>query len=156
MAVYPAGNPGEWPLDPESSVGRFRLVYGDTESTPYSPVEQGFQNYEELSDAEITAFLSQGSGSVNRAIGYLYVAMSGQAAKMSRSVKDYDLSADLTKRAADLRATAQMWFDLADNDDLVSGEDAFEIVTTGSSCGGFIPEASPPIYGRRYTWNRLC
>lgn len=156
MAVYPEGNPGVWPLDPTSPVGQFRIVYGDAESEPYSPVQAGFQNYSELSDAEIEGFLAQGGGSTNRGIGYLYLAMSGQAAKQGRSVKDYDLQVDLTKRAADLRAVAQMWFDMGDDEDLIAGEDAFEIVNTGTSCGGVIPEGTIPIYGRKYTWGRIC
>lgn len=150
MAVYPEGNPGAWPLDPATTVGQFRVLYGDITSEPYVPAQPGFQNYEELSDTEIEGFLAQGGDAPGRAIGYLYLAMAGQAAKESRSIKDYDLQVDLTKRAADLRAIAQMWFDRGDSDDLIAGEDAFEIVPTGTSRGGFIPEASPVIYGRQY------
>lgn len=156
MATYPAGHPGVWPLDPTTPVGKFRILYGDTESEPYTPVEPGFQNYEELSDVEITAFLAQGSDNPNRAIGFLYMAMAGRAAKESASIADYDLKVDTTKRATDLRAIAQWWFDQADNDDVIAGEDAFVIVPTGTSCGGVIPEATLPIYGRKYTVGRVC
>lgn len=128
MAVYPEGNPGVAPDDPMTPVGLFRVLYGDTESTPYDPVEPGYENYEELSDAEIEGFIAQGGDSVPRGIGYLYLAMAGQAAKESRSVKDYDLTVDLTKRAADLRAIAQIWFDQADDDDNTAGtNDIFEV-----------------------------
>lgn len=128
MAEYPEGNPGVYPLDPLTPVGEFRLIYGDTESVPYDPVQPGFQDYEELSDEEIERFISQGGDSVPRGIGYLYLAMAGQAAKKSRSVKDYDLTVDLTKRAADLRAIAQIWFDQADDDDNTAGtNDIFEV-----------------------------
>lgn len=128
MAAYPEGNPGAFPLNPTTPVGQFRLVYGDTDSTPYDPPEPGFQNYEELSDEEIERFLSQGEGSIPRGIGYLYLALAGQAAKQSRTIQDYDLKVDLTKRAADLRAIAQMWFDRADDDDDASGaNDIFEV-----------------------------
>lgn len=156
MAVYPEGNPGAFPLDPLSEVGAFRLLYGDAVSEPYDPVEPGFQNYDELSDAEIEAFLAQGGGSASRGIGYLYLALSGQAAKQSRSVKDYDLQVDLTKRAADLRGVAQMWFDRADDDDLATAEDAFEIVPTGKRCGDGIPEGAPAMWGRVYVPGRVC
>ena len=153
MATYPAGNPGVFPLDPATDIGRFRLVYGDTQSEPYSPVVPGIQNYTELSDAEIQAYLAQGANSVNRAIGYYYIALAGKAALESKSIKDYDLSVDTTKRAADLRALAQWWFDLASEDDSTSAEEAFEIVSLGGP-GDFIPEGAIPIYGRRYTWDR--
>lgn len=151
---FPGGNPGAWPLDPDTPVGHFRLVFGDTESTPYDPVEPGYQNYEELSDAEIESFLVQGGDSTNRAIGFYYLSLAGAAAKASRSVADYDLKLDTTKRAADLREVARWWFDLADGDDTATAEEAFEIVPTGTSGGDFIPELAPPIWGRQYTWGR--
>lgn len=154
MAVFPEGNPGEFPLDPTSNVGKFRLVYGDTQSVPYSPVEPAFQNYTELSDAEIEAYLSVSSDSINRAIGYYFLALSGAAAKTSKSVADYDLKVDTTKRAADLRAIAQWWFDQADNNDVISAEEGFEIVPTGTRRGEFIPEATIPVWGRQYTIGR--
>lgn len=148
MAVYPAGNPGVHPLDPDTKVGQFRLVYGDTQSEPYDPVEAGFQNYSELSDAEIEIFLTRGDDSVNRAIGSYYMRLSGDAAKQSIRAQDYDLVADLTKRAADLRATAAWWFDQADAED-ASGEDAFIIVPTGSRCEPWPELAAHPACGCR-------
>lgn len=154
MATYPEGNPGVYPLEPETPVGQFRLVYGDTHSTPYTPVEAGFQNYDELSDDEIEAFLSAGGTSINRAIGYYYLSLAGAAAKSAKQIKDYDLQVDTTKRAADLRAIAQWWFDQADNDDVISAEEGFEIVLTGTSGGDFIPEATIPVWGRQYTTAR--
>lgn len=148
MAVYPTGNPGVYPLQPETPVGQFRLTYGDTQSEPYSPVEPGWQNYDELSDAEIGVLLARGGDSINRAIGFYYIRLSGDAAKQSIRAQDYDLVADLTKRAADLRATAQIWFDQADSED-ASGEDAFFIVPTGSRCEPW-PELAPrPVCGCR-------
>ena len=155
MAELP-GNPGAWPLDPATPVGTFRILYGDTDSEPYDPVVVGIQGYSELSDDEIEGFITQGSDSIPRGIGYLYIALAGQAAKQSKAIQDQDLRVDLTKRAADLRAIAEVWFDSADNDDLVSAEEAFEIVPTGSRGGGFIPEGSPLIWGRVYGIGRVC
>ena len=156
MAVHPAGHPGAWPLDPATPVGRFRILYGDTDSEPYAPAVVGVQNYQELSDDEVEGFIAQGSGSVPRGIGYLYIAMAGQAAKQSKVVQDQDLRIDLTKRAADLRAIADVWFGSADNDDLVNAEEAFEIVPTGQRCGGVIPERSPATWRRVYGIGRVC
>lgn len=148
-------NNGLAPPDPNTEVGSFRYTYGDILYTDLDPAQPGFGDYEELSDADIEALLAQG-GSVPGAIGYLYLAMSGHAAKESRSVKDQDLAIDLTKRAADLRAVAQMWFDRVGADDLIAAEEAFEIVPTGRSCGGVIPEGSPPVWGRVYGIGRAC
>ena len=156
MAVHPAGRPGAWPLDPTTPVGKFRVLYGDTDSEPYAPVVTGIQNYQELSDDEIEEFISQGGDSIPRGIGYLYIALAGQAAKQSKVVQDQDLRVDLTKRAADLRAIADVWFGSADDDDLVNAEEAFEIVPTGQRCGGVIPEGAPAIWGRVYGIGRVC
>lgn len=154
MATYPDGNPGEYPLDPATPVGQFRLLYGDTHSEPYSPVVIGTQNYDELSDAEIQVFLAQGAGSTTRSIAYLYLSMAGQAAKEAVMIKDYDLTVDQSKRPEALRALAQYWFGLADDEDAATAEDAFEIVPTGTRSGDFIPEGTLPIWGREYTWGR--
>lgn len=152
MAAYPEGNPGSVPVDLASDVGRFRALVGDLQYEAYDPPEPGFGNFEKFSDAEIEAYLAQADGSVPRAIGYSYLYLAGQAAIASQSVRDYDLQVDTTKRAADLRAIAQFWFDKADEDDLIAGEDAFEIVPTGRPGGDFIPEGVIPRWGRRYTW----
>lgn len=154
MAVFPEGSPGVFPIDPTSDVGKFRALYGDVFSTPYTPVEPGYQSYTELSDAEIEAFISQAGNSIPRAIGFYYMSMAGSAAKVSKSWKDYDLASDTTKRPAELRAIAQWWFDLADDEDSIAGEEAFEIVPTGTRSGGFIPEGTNPIWGRKYTMGR--
>lgn len=149
MPEYPAGNPGRYPIDPSSEIGMFRYAYGDTSSTAYDPVYPGYQNYSELSDAEIQGFLLSSDGSVNRAIGRYYMQLAGKAALAGRSVKDHDLQIDTRNRASDLRALAEYWFGLADEDDAGS-DDAFLIVPTGAT-GGFIPEGAPAQWGRQYT-----
>lgn len=155
MAVYPAGNPGVAPLDPSTLVGQFRLVYGDTHSEPYSPVESGFQNYDELSDDEIESYLVSGSGSISRSIGYYYLSMAGQAAKLAKQIKDYDLQVDTTKRASLLTGIASQWFERADKEDDENGlSDIFDVFDTAPE-GEFIPELSLPIWGRRYTIDRF-
>lgn len=154
MAVFPEGNPGEYPVDLTSKVGQFRALTGDLNSTPYDPAYPGFQNFLKFSDAEIEGYLAQGGDSVARAIGYSYLYLAGQAAIESAAIKDYDLQIDKTKRAADLMAIAKLWFGQADEEEVISGEEAFEIVPTGTSSGQFIPELSIPIYGRKYMMGR--
>lgn len=154
MAVFPEVNPGEFPVILESKVGQFRALTGDLNSTPYDPAYPGFQNFVKFSDAEIEGYLAQGGDSVARAIGYSYLYLAGQAAMESAAIKDYDLQIDKTKRAADLTAIAKLWFGQADGEEIIAGEEAFEIVPTGTSSGQFIPELSIPIYGRKYTMGR--
>lgn len=135
MAVFPAGNPGQWPVDLSSDVGQFRALVGDLNAEPYDPDEPGHRNFEKFSDAEIEGYIAAGGGSIPRAIGFSYLYLAGQAAVDSRQVKDYDLQVDTTKRAADLRAIAQFWFDRADEDDNASGvNDIFETFDMTSRC----------------------
>lgn len=127
MAVYPSGNPGVYPLDATSDTGKVRLMFGDTQSTAYDPVESGKQDYTLFSDDEIEAFLEVGE-TISGAVGWAYMQLAGEAARQSANIKDYDLQADLTKRSADLRAAAQFYFDM----DAASSDDAFVIVPTGT------------------------
>lgn len=154
MATFPEGNPGVYPVDLSSKVGQFRALTGDLNPTPYDPVEPGYQNFVKFSDAEIEGYLAQGGDSVARAIGYSYLYLAGQAAEESKAIKDYDLQIDTTKRAADLTAIARLWFGQADGEEVIAGEEAFEIVPTGTRSGAFIPEGTIPIYGRKYTMGR--
>lgn len=134
MATYPQGNPGEWPLDPTSEVGRFRVLAGDTNSEPYDPPEPGFQNYTLWSDAEIEALLTTYPDSPFRAIGFAFLGLASQAAIESKNIKDYDLAVNTEKRAEHLRLIAQAWFDRADEDDDQTGAGFhFDVVPTGQS-----------------------
>ncbi len=127
-------NRGVAPLDDSTLVGQFRLLYGDTQYTALDPVESGYGDYTELSDAEIEMFLSRGDDSISRAIGYYYLRLAGDAAKRSGVFKDYDLSVDLKARAQDLRASANDWFARADEEDAISGDsDVFVIADAPGS-----------------------
>lgn len=145
MAVFPEGNPGQFPADLESDVGKFRALAGDLEAEQYDPPIEGIRNYAKFSDAEIEGYLAQGEGSIPRAIGYSYLYLAGQAALESSSISDYDLSVDNTKRADGLIAIANMWFGKADEE----GADYFDIVPVGSRGRRCKPEAAPWPVGRR-------
>jgi hypothetical protein len=141
-------NKGIAPLDPNTPVGSFRVLFGDVSYVPLNPPEEGYGDYRELSDVEIEGFISAASGSIYRGIATYYVQLAGQAAKVAESVKDFDLALDDTKRPAALLELAKYYFGLADNED-TGAEDAFQIVPTGKR-GDFIPEGTIPQYGRRY------
>ena len=153
MATFPDGNPGLYPLEPDTPVGLLRLTYGDVYSEPYERVVSGIQNYKELSDADIEAFLAQSTNeSIPRAIGLYVLSLATRAALEAKTVKDYDLQLDNTKRSGELRAAAQLWFDRADAEDIEAGlGDIFEIY--GPGCDDFIPEGTLPQLGRRYIWD---
>lgn len=155
MAVFPQGNPGAVPLDPETEIGAFRLLFGDTQWTAYDPNVPGEGDYNYFSDAEIQALLAQGAGSDNRAIGFAYLKLSGAAAMQAKSVKDFDLSVDLTKRAGELAKVAQLWFERADSIDDAGGESDFFDVVGFDEDDELIPEGVIPEYGRYYVRGRI-
>lgn len=150
-------NKGIAPPDMDTNVGQLRVVLGDLDYSPLDPPETGFGNYVKWSDAELTGFLAMtGAGedqSILRAAGYAFLQLAASAALESKSVRDHDLQIDLTKRAADLRAIAQMYFTQADDlDDSNGSGDIFDIFPMTDE-GDFIPEGTVPMYGRRYTWS---
>lgn len=130
-----ADNPGAYPLDPTTDVGRLRAIIGDTQSEPYDPPRPGVQNYAMYSDSELEAFLIQADGDVSGGAYFVYLQMATAAAMESKSVKDLDLSIDLTKRSGDLRAIAALWKDRWD--DAIGAGDIFEVFDTvvGGGCG---------------------
>ena len=140
-------NRGVAPYDVSTSTGQFRVFYGDTEYTELFPAETGYGDYTELSDVEIGVYLAKTGDSVSRAIGYYLTTLANQASLRSKSIADYDLKVDLTKRAQDLRDQAQTWFDLADSEDDASGDnDVFASYEFGGTQGDIeVPELAPPI-----------
>lgn len=156
MATYPTGKPGVAPPDLTTKVGIFRTLVLDTQFTEYTPPEPGIGNYVEFSDAEIEAYLATSGGSPLRAAGFAILGLALIAAKESKTVKDYDLQVDLSKKSADLRATANQFLQRADAEDKANS-DIFELFDTDSDSGEFVPEASPAIWGREYgagVWRR--
>lgn len=154
MTTYPGANDGASPLDPQSEVGKFRVLIGDTDAEEYDPPQSGRGNYAVFSDVEIEGFIAVAGGDIYRAIGNGYLTLAGQAAIESKSVRDFDLTVDLTKRAADLRLIAFQWFERADKEQ-ASAEDAFEIADLAGSCDT-IPEGIPTRWGRYAVWGREC
>lgn len=121
-------NRGVAPFDPTTAVGQFRVFYGDVTYVPLNPAEAGYGDYAELSDAEIEVFLNSANGSVYRAIGNYFAILSGNAAKVSASIKDYDLTIDESKRPAALLEAAKLWWSRADDEDTAEGgSDIFEV-----------------------------
>lgn len=141
-------NKGIAPFDPGTPTGQFRVYYGDVTYAPLNPPEDGFGDYAELSDDEIEVFLNSGKGSVYRAIGNYFAILAGNAAKVSASIKDYDLTIDESKRPAALLDAAKLWWSRADDEDTeAGGSDIFEVFSmVGSSGACCSPEAAPKPY----------
>lgn len=135
-------NRGVAPLDITTDIGLFRMRLGDVNYVPLSPPETGFGDYNYFSDNEITGFILAGGGSITQGLGYATMQWALAAANESKSITDYDLKVDYTKRAAELRATAQMYFDLAGNE---SDADEFLIAGSGiDDCDYSIEGATNP------------
>ena len=144
---WPDGNPGIYPPDFSTDVGKFRVLANDVEAEEYDPPVEGLRNYGKFSDAEIEALLAQADGSPTRAVGFYYLQLASEAALQSKSIKDHDLSVDLTKRAADLRELALLWFGRADDEDATAGSEAMVIVPVGPRHKRHRPEATPrPLF----------
>lgn len=122
-------NSGIAPYDPDTLVGKVRIITGDV---VYGTPSGGVAEYEMFSDEEITAFLVESDDNVLRAAGYGYLALSGRASLQAKTVKDYDLSVDLKAVAAELRKQADDLFKRADEKDKRDGvSDVFELAATG-------------------------
>lgn len=152
--TFPGANDGAVPFDPQSDVGKFRVLIGDTVAEPYDPDEPGRGNYQYFSDTEVEGLVAVADGSITRAIGNGYLTLAGQAALESKSVADFDLKIDLTKRASDLRLVALQWFERADKEQ-ASAEDAFEIASLTGDCDR-IPEGVIPRWGRHAVGGWEC
>lgn len=137
MAIYPAGNPGVYPLVPTSDIGKMRLIIGDTESVPYDPVQPGYQNYAAFSDAELQALLDMSGGDFATAVGYAYLKLAGSAAGQSVEWSSDDLRVNLSKTPGELRQIAELWFGRG------AAVDFLEIVPTGRRC-----HCEPELAGR--------
>lgn len=124
------------------------MLTNDTQYDEYEPVEPGVGNFSTWSDAVIEAYIESSPDNMPRAVGFAILGLALTAAKESKTVKDYDLQVDLSKRSADLRATATQWFTRADAQDRAAA-DIFEVFDTFGT-GEFIPEASPAEWGREY------
>lgn len=124
------------PPDFSTPVGQFRLLAND--ATP-TDVASGTGTYALFSDAEIIGFLAVSPTSLLRGVGYGYLSLAASAALEAKNVKDYDLSADLTKRSGELRSTARAFFDRADVEaDLLGTDSTFGINVPGCPPGGSI------------------
>lgn len=143
-----ADKTGIAPPDLDSPVGEFRLLLGDTSyeetNTP------GIGKYEQVSDKGIQVYLTQGGQDPKRGLGFLMLSLSAEAAAKSKTVKDYDLMVDLTKRSSDYRRLSEHWFKLAAESGVIAGEtDIFD--SFGIDNGPFPhPEASPHLTARWY------
>jgi len=129
MAIYPDGNPGEYPITAGTDIATLRALLADTVSVAYAPAEAGYQNYTYFSDDELDAFLTLAGDSVIGAAGYAYISLAASAAAVAMSIKDFDLAVDTTKRSGEYRALGEMYLKMAGLD---GTPDFFEIVATGS------------------------
>ena len=138
-------NKGIAPPDMQTDVGRLRAILGDLAFVALSPPETGYGDYRYFSDAELGVFLLTGE-SLEMAAYFAYMQLAASATVDSKSVADYDLKVDDTKRPGEFRALAQMWKDRADE----ASADIFELFDTVDRCGcQCVPElAAAPVICR--------
>jgi hypothetical protein len=112
---------GAAPPDFTTSIGQFRLLANDVNYI--DPDSNGVAEFSLFSDEEIQGYVAL-YPNLLRAVGYGYLGLAARAANESKNVKDYDLAADLTKRAADLRSTARAYFERADVEGEMNGTES--------------------------------
>lgn len=127
-----------------TNVGKFRRNVQDITYTALDPVEAGYGDYTDSSDAEIESFLVDGGGSVSRALGEYYLVIASKAAEIAENVKDYDLQDDSRKVYEAYMDISQRWFDKAREEDIASGVgDFFDSFGFGEDEWVTNPEAAP-------------
>lgn len=120
-------NLGAYPVDPTTSVGKFRLMAGDSDGTPIvpePPAEPTQANYAVWSDAAIEVLLEQAGGSIARAISMGYMQLAAASASTSANIRTDDLSVNTASRSGEFLKLAQYWGDIADE----QASDTFDIV----------------------------
>lgn len=140
-------NIGVAPPNYDSDVGQMRAAMNDTEWTELDPPQVGFGSYKYFSDAELEAFLNLAGGSIARALSIAFMSLVTTA--RSGLVRADDLQINYGKNDIDRwLALALYWGGMADGE----GADFADVIFPDD--GGFIPEGSPPVWGRAYTWKR--
>jgi len=119
-------NRGVVPLNPSTSTGQLRLLIGDTDYVDLVPVEPGFGDYNNFSDAELDTFVTSAGGSLTRASGYAYLRLAALSAAGAISWRSDDLAVDSKIPASEYRLLARIAFEQADNEDAL-GASAFAL-----------------------------
>lgn len=122
---------GVAPLDPTTAVGQARTLVDDTAYVPLDSPVDGQGVYAYFSDAELTAYLTISSNSPYRAAGNATLRLAREAAMLAASIGTDDLKSDTTHRAADLRAIAAEYFNIADEQDARDAESGFDLGRSG-------------------------
>lgn len=121
--------------DPQSDVGRVRLLIDDTQG-------EGV-----FDDPEITAFLDLNGGSVLRAAAQALLMLAGSEARLGKKIRTQDLQTDGPAVAAELRALAKQLRAQADEEDAASPDASFFSVVEYPPQDGRRPELT-----ERLTW----
>lgn len=122
-------NPGVYPVNFTTDVGKFRLLVNDLYSVPLVPVVAGQQDYTLFSDAEIEGYLALET-SVYRAAGLAFMGLAATASREAESVKDFDLQVDRRDKSKALMEQARWFYTEAERLDS-EGDEGFVIVRTG-------------------------
>ena len=143
-----ASNPGVAPLDPNTEVGRFRLLAGDATSKPLDPAVPGMGDYAIWSDAEIEAFLALSGGNIPRAIATAYMQMAAAWNSSSATIRTDDLQYQVKDSVGSWLNLADYWNKVADSEEERAINDYFDLVDVRGRERWCAPEAAPwPVCG---------
>lgn len=110
-------NLGIAPPDPTTAVGQLRFLLGDLDYDGLEEPQEGYADYYNFSDAELSGFIQAGGGSITRGSGYAYLRLAAIAASGAISWRSDDLSVDSKIPASEFRLLARIAFEQADDEE---------------------------------------
>lgn len=147
-----AVNRGIAPPDPNTDVGRVRLLSGDVSYKELVPPEVGYGDYEMWSDAQIEAALTASGGSVPRAIAMLYSGIAASWASTGATIKTDDLTYSVKDSVGNWLNLAAYWNKVADDEGSKAVDDYFDLVDV-IDCDNYCkPELAQWPVARRGGW----
>lgn len=121
-------NLGIAPPDPDTEVGKFRYVIGDTEYVELVPPVAGYGDYTNFSDVEIEALLAFADGSQALAIALAFAKIAAASTGESFDWKTDDLTVALSSRTGGYWDTVRFWLSLWEKEQEAEAANAFQVV----------------------------
>lgn len=147
-------NPGVYPVDSTTDVGKLRILLGDVNSVPLDPPVTGQTDFTSFSDSQLQGYIDASSDNLTRAMAFAYLALAAAYGSGGPEWQTDDLHVKEDGTGGFYLSLANRYFGLADDEDGLAGSDYVNIVPTGRDRPYVRPEASPwPYCGPQYPWS---
>lgn len=137
---------GVYPIDPTTQVGLFRTELGDIVATELDPAEEGYAEYEYLSDAAISALLTANPTMPELAMSKAMFSMATQMLAAAQDIQVDDIKIKTVERAVAMMEAATAMGATAGASLAAS---AFNVVPLIPASGSFYraPQGQPRVIG---------